>query len=40
VALPILQGDGRIIQLKLNPVGYPDEDSGNAAAMNKFLVEK
>ena len=39
-AKDLLQGDGRIIQLKLNPVGYPDEDSGNAAAMDKFLVEK
>ena len=39
-AKDLLQGDERIIQLKLNPVGYPDEDSGNAAAMDKFLVEK
>lgn len=34
------QPDGRIIHLKINPVGYPDEDSGNAAAMDNFIVEK
>ena len=36
----LLQGDGRTIQLKLNPVGYPDEDSGNAERMDEFLLEK
>ena len=34
------QEDGRIIHLKINPVGYPNEDSGNAAAMDNFIVEK
>ena len=32
------QDDGRLIHLKLNPVGYPDENSGNAVAMNDFIV--
>lgn len=36
----LLQGDGRTIHLKLNPVGYPDEDSGNAERMDEFLLEK
>ena len=36
----LAQGDGRIIHLKLNPVGYPDEDSGNAERMDEFLLEK
>jgi hypothetical protein len=36
----LLQGDGRIIHLKLNPVGYPDENTGNAERMDEFLLEK
>lgn len=36
----LLQGDGRIIHLKLNPVGYPDEDSGNAERMDEFLIKQ
>lgn len=36
----LLQGDGRTIHLKLNPVGYPDEDTGNAERMDEFLLEK
>ena len=36
----LLHGDGRTIHLKLNPVGYPDEDSGNAERMDEFLLEK
>lgn len=36
----LLQGDGRTIHLKLNPVGYPDENSGNAERMDEFLLEK
>ena len=36
----LLQGDGRTIHLKLNPVGYPDEDSGNAERMDEFLIKQ
>lgn len=36
----LLHGDGRIIHLKLNPVGYPDEDSGNAERMDEFLIKQ
>mgnify|MGYP002517095770 CR=1 FL=1 len=36
----LLQGDGRTIHLKLNPVGYPDENTGNAERMDEFLLEK
>ena len=36
----LLQGDGRSIHLKLNPVGYPDEDSGNAERMDEFLIKQ
>lgn len=36
----LAQSDGRIIHLKLNPVGYPDEDTGNAERMDEFLLEK
>ena len=36
----LLQGDGRTIHLKLNPVGYPDEDSGNAERMVEFLIKQ
>lgn len=36
----LVQGDGRIIHLKLNPVGYPDEDSGNAERMDEFLIKQ
>ena len=35
----LVEGDGRTIHLKLNPVGYPDEDTGNAEMMNEFLLE-
>ena len=38
--MDLKQDDGRIIHLKINPVGYPGEDSGNAFAMDEFLVEK
>lgn len=36
----LAEGDGRTIHLKLNPVGYPDEDTGNAERMDEFLLEK
>lgn len=36
----LLHGDGRTIHLKLNPVGYPDENTGNAERMDEFLLEK
>lgn len=36
----LLQGDGRTIQLKLNPVGYPDENTGNAERMDEFLIKQ
>lgn len=36
----LLQGDGRTIHLKLNPVGYPDEDSGNTERMDEFLIKQ
>ncbi len=36
----LVQGDGRTIHLKLNPVGYPDEDTGNAGRMDDFFLEK
>ena len=36
----LLQGDGRTIHLKLNPVGYPDEDSGNPERMDEFLIKQ
>lgn len=36
----LVQGDGRIIHLKLNPVGYPDEDTGNAERMDEFLIKR
>ena len=36
----LVQGDGRIIHLKLNPVGYPDEDTGNAERMYEFLIKQ
>ena len=36
----LLQSDGRTIHLKLNPVGYPDEDSGNAERMDEFLIKQ
>lgn len=36
----LVQGDGRTIHLKLNPVGYPDEDSGNAERMDVFLIKQ
>ena len=36
----LVQGDGRTIHLKLNPVGYPDEDSGNAERMDEFLIKR
>ncbi len=36
----LVQGDGRTIHLKLNPVGYPDEDSGNAERMDEFLIKQ
>ena len=36
----LLQGDGRIIHLKLNPVGYPDENTGNAERMDEFLIKQ
>ncbi len=36
----LTQSDGRTIHLKLNPVGYPDEDTGNAERMDEFLLEK
>ena len=35
----LVQGDGRTIHLRLNPVGYPDEDSGNAERMDEFLIK-
>lgn len=31
---------GRTIHLKINPVGYPDENSGNAMNMDQFLIER
>ena len=37
-AKDLVQGDGRTIHLRLNPVGYPDEDSGNAERMDEFLI--
>ena len=36
----LVQVDGRTIHLKLNPVGYPDEDSGNAERMDEFLIKQ
>ena len=36
----LLKGDGRTIQLKLNPVGYPDENTGNAERMDEFLIKQ
>lgn len=36
----LLQDDGRTIHLKLNPVGYPDEDSGNAERIDEFLIKQ
>ena len=36
----LLLGDERTIHLKLNPVGYPDEDSGNAERMDEFLIKQ
>lgn len=36
----LAQSDGRIIHLKLNPVGYPDEDTGNAERMDEFLIKQ
>ena len=36
----LLQGDGRTIHLKLNPVGYPDENTGNAERMDEFLIKQ
>ena len=36
----LLLGDGRTIHLKLNPVGYPDEDSGNPERMDEFLIKQ
>lgn len=38
-AKDLVQGDGRTIHLRLNPVGYPDEDSGNAERMDEFLIK-
>ena len=35
----LVQCDGRTIHLRLNPVGYPDEDSGNAERMDEFLIK-
>ena len=34
------ESDGRTIHLKLNPVGYPDENSGNAERMDEFLITR
>ena len=36
----LVQSDGRTIHLKLNPVGYPNEDSGNALRMDEFLISR
>ena len=36
----LVQGDGRTIHLKLNPVGYPNEDTGNAERMYEFLIKQ
>ena len=36
----LVRSDGRTIHLKLNPVGYPDEDSGNAERMDEFLIKR
>ena len=36
----LIEGDGRTIHLKLNPVGYPDEDTGNAEMMDDFLITR
>jgi len=36
----LVQSNGRIIHLKLNPVGYPDEDMGNAERMDEFLIKR
>ena len=36
----LVQENGRTIHLELNPVGYPDEDSGNAERMDEFLIKR
>ena len=33
----LAQNDGRIIHLKLNPVGYPDEDTGKAERLKGWM---
>lgn len=35
----LIQKEGRVVHLKLNPVGYPDEDTGNLESMNNFLIK-
>ncbi len=34
----LIQGDGRVIHLKINPVGYPDEKTGDAMTRKAFLL--
>lgn len=39
-AKDLVQGDGRTIHLKLNPVGYPEEHPENAGRMEEFLITR